>query len=157
MTSIADQILDNMVAAIELIKTASGYQNDIASAAGGGGGVRWDEDGPELDDIPIAVVYGPSESKEQGPITKTNVEMTVFVDVYSRKPSSATSTDQYCKSLSSDIERAMMADRKRGNLAHDTQTLETNVLLTTDGSSILLVEVTFLVKFRHSDTNPEVA
>ena len=157
MASISDQILDDMVADVGLITTAGGYQNDIASTTSAAGGVRWNLAGPDLSALPICVVYAPSEDKEQGPITKTQVRMPVFVDVYAQEPDAAASTEAYCKSLASDIERAMLVDRQRSTLAHDTKALGSEIQMAMDGSGLLLVEVKFELSFRHTDTNPETA
>jgi len=148
--TIKNRILDNIKTAIEAVKKANGYANDINSVE------RWEQAGNARLTIPCVIISSGVELKTQKPGLLHECKLTVSVEIFTRhdKDDFADSTDELINSLVGDVEKALMVDTQRGELAHNTYIINTVPFETVEGQPYAGYIIEVEIHYDHKVDDP---
>jgi len=141
MTSIAEQILENVKATLDLVSTSGGYGNDLEASRPDQVVNPWSDLGAVVakgDLVPVEGILG---------FQTWDMPITVSVGIITAESYDGDTHETRINSAIADVYRALLEDETRGGLAIWTQpgTHET----TENG-----VAVPFTIRFRHTFGNP---
>ena len=150
--TVREKILENIKAALELIKTENGYENDILSVQ------RWKQSGNSTLLVPCIIVNAGGEPRRQTPNPLVTCDLTVYLDLWVRQDeNAAVSTDTYLNSLLLDIENALMSDYTRGGLAQNTEITNLEPFRGVEGNPHAGVSIEVKIRYRHEQGDPTQA
>ena len=152
MSTVREQIIDNIRTTLQGITVGNGYENTMQSVQ------RWDKRANSLLQVPCVIISAGQEQKVPTPNPFYTCHLTVYLDVWIRQDASdALSTDSRLSSIAGDISKAVMQDYTRGGLAKDTVEHGSQPFFTEEGqpNAGLICELEII--YQHKQGDPAVA
>jgi len=152
MTSIREQIMVAIKAALTGISTANGYDNDIH-----GGVQRFQQEGAQLSNPPAILLSLEDEQKQRLESNICECTMIVSVEVQAiDDEENPDDTATYVDSLVTDVERALAIDSRFGELAIDSEVTGVNPQVLVEGQPYVGSTLTLIVRYRHDISDPRI-
>ena len=152
MSTIREQILENIRTTLLGITDGNGYENTMQSVQ------RWDMRGNSIIQVPSVVICAGEEQKTPAPNPFCTCHLTVYLDVWFRQDAAdALSTDTRVSGLTGDISKAIMQDYTRGGLAKDTIDHGSQPFFTQEGQPSAGIIYQIEVIYQHKQGDPAVA
>jgi hypothetical protein len=145
---IRERVLDNIRSTLELVLAGDAYHSTVGTVS------RKLLPPPDMNSSTTLIVWSPSDTTsfiEGSGVGTTTTEMVVNVDAYIRTDSAS---DTEANLLACDIEKAVLADRYRGNYAKNTRPVGRQVITEDEGDGWSFLRLTFAVTYRHSFAAP---
>lgn len=149
---IREKIIKNIQTSLEAINGLGNYSNTFVA----GSIQRFKQSGVIATTIPFILLHeGPVEC-EPGVYPLTDKRLTIFLTVVTRHDETADSrySEEIMNSLRADIERAMMADTRRGENAIDTNIKRLGEIEIQEGEPEIAAEMEFEIHYRTLRTDP---
>lgn len=149
--TIKEQIITTVKEAIDGIKQINGFDNDINFVE------RWQQAGNSKAVTPAAFIHTGNEEKELRPSFVTACNLTMYIDVWTVHDTTkfTGSTDELLNTFANDIEKAVMEDMQRCNLAERTSVTSIDLFETVEGQPFCGVIATLEIKYRHKTGDPK--
>ncbi|MCK5057088.1 MAG: hypothetical protein KAT34_10560 [Candidatus Aminicenantes bacterium] len=150
--TVREKILEDIKAALELIKTENGYENDVLSVQ------RWKQSGNSTLLVPCIIINASGEPRRQDPHPLISCRLSVYLDLWIRHDEDdPESTDTYLNSLLLDIENALMVDYTRNALAQNTEITNLDPFRGVEGNPHAGVSIEVEIRYRHEQGDPTQA
>jgi hypothetical protein len=149
--TVKELIIEDVEKACKAIKRINGFDNNIEVVE------RWDQKGNDRAAIPCLFIHTGNETKENRPSLITGCTLTVHLDLWTvhDKEKYPGSTDGLLNSFAYDIEKAVMQDIQRNDLAERTTVVSVDLFETVEGQPYAGVIATLEIKYKHKTGDPK--
>lgn len=150
MTSVREQILDEIVTVLSAVSVAGGYDHDFAGRV-----QRFRQEGQTFADPPQLVVTLGQESKELGPNDRFECTLTALVDIV-HGDATETADDAWTivDAVVTDVERALAAAGQLGGLVYEAAVEAVQPFPLEEGQPFIGAQVEYVVRYRHAWDDP---
>jgi hypothetical protein len=148
-TPVVETCLSSLITALEGITTGNGYHTDVKRVT------RLGVPPWSAGEFPYISVVGLGESKESRSSTVVTVDGTFTLGLFMDSGEDDPQTKMI--NFMCDVEKAAMADMRRGGNAIWTKILDTEVMVLEEEDPYLASRVVVGVRYRHTLGDPEVA
>ena len=148
--SIKEKILKSVTEDLGIISMATGYSNDIQLVE------RWEQLGQNKASLPAIFVHTGSEAKENRPSIVTHCKLVVYAVLWAIHDRNAfpVPTDEYLNLFAADIEKALMVDEQRDQLAERTTVTDIDFFELQEGQAFVGVIVEMSIEYKHKRGDP---
>lgn len=151
---LSERIARNLIETVKGIRKSAGYHNDVAAVE------RRKQFGRHSGDRVVVMYQGDPERAQEGETT-TNDSNIIWLhpfafDCYVVEQEGADPVDYRINTIRADVEKAVMVDPHRDNLAIDTIPGDPQIFTDEDGGQIAGVMVNVVVKYRTRLDDPNI-